>query len=46
MASVKGLGCAAFHDELAALLLRASLDQREKDVCKLLVPNVLVSSLT
>eukprot|EP00439_Symbiodinium_sp_Y106_P055392 s1231_g7.t1 len=33
VASIKGLGCTAFHDELAALLLRASLDQREKDRC-------------
>ncbi|CAK9076874.1 unnamed protein product [Durusdinium trenchii] len=29
VASVKGLGCLPFHDELAALLLRASLDQKD-----------------
>jgi len=27
--SLQSLGCSAFHDELAALLLRASLDQKE-----------------
>ena len=28
VAQVRAMGCSAFHDELAALLLRASLDQR------------------
>jgi len=31
VASVRAMGCSAFHDELAALLLRASLDQHDQE---------------
>lgn len=31
MASIKALGCSSFHDELVAILLRASLDRNEPE---------------
>lgn len=41
VASVRGLGCLPFHDELAASLLRASLDQ--KDVTRQAVIPLLIA---